>query len=50
MFGDGMVWTDECVKQGDLYAGKRHTGVRASIVALKRRNGCGAKGGRKVDT
>lgn len=32
VFGDGMVWTDECVKQGDLYVGKRHTGVRASIV------------------
>jgi|GEM_PF-1567137 len=28
---------------------KQRTGVRASIVALKRRNGRGAKGGRKVD-
>ncbi len=45
-----MVWTVECVKQGDLYAGERRTEVRASIVALTRRNGRGAKGGRKVDT
>jgi len=44
-----MVRTGEYVKQGDLYVGKRRTGVRASIVALKRRNGRGAKGGRKVD-
>jgi hypothetical protein len=50
VFGDGMVWTVECVKQGDLYAGKRRAGVRASIVAMRRRNGRGAKGGRKVDT
>jgi len=48
--GDGMVWKVEYVKQGDLYAGKRRAGVRASIVAMKRRNGRGAKGGRKVDT
>jgi hypothetical protein len=48
--GDGMVRKVEYVKQGDLYAGKRRTGVRASIVAMKRRNGRGAKGGRKVDT
>jgi hypothetical protein len=45
-----MVWTVEYVKQGDLYARERRIGVRASIVAMKRRNGCGAKGGRKVDT
>ena len=50
MFGDGMVWKVEYVKQGDLYVGKRRAGVRASIVALKRRNGRGAKGGREVDT
>lgn len=50
VFGDGMVWTVEYVKQGDLCAVKRRTGVRASIVAMKRRNGRGAKGGRKVDT
>jgi hypothetical protein len=43
-----MVRKVECVKQGDLYAGERRAGVRASIVAMKRRNGCGAKGGRKV--
>jgi hypothetical protein len=47
--GDGMVRKGEYVKQGDLYAGERRTGVRASIVALKRRNGRGAKGGREVD-
>ena len=45
-----MVRKGEYVKQGDLYARKRRTGVRASIVALKRRNGRGAKGGREVDT
>jgi hypothetical protein len=44
-----MVWKVKYVKQGDLYAGKRCTGVRASVVALKCRNGHGAKGGRKVD-
>ncbi len=46
--GDGMVRKGEHVKQGDLYVGERRTGVRASIVATKRRNGRGAKGGRKV--
>ncbi len=45
-----MVRTVEYVKRGDLCAGKRCAGVRASIVAMKRRNGRGAKGGRKVDT
>ena len=44
-----MVRTVEYVKQGDLYAGERRAGVRASIVVTKRRNGRGAKGGRKVD-
>ena len=43
-----MVRKGEYVKQGDLYAGERRTGVRASIVALTRRNGRRAKGGRKV--
>jgi hypothetical protein len=43
-----MVRKGEYVKQGDLYAGERRTGDRASIVALKCRNGRGAKGGRKV--
>jgi hypothetical protein len=43
-----MVWKVACVKQGDLRVGERRTGVRASIVALKRRNGRGVKGGRKV--
>jgi len=46
--GDGMVRKGEYVKQGDLYVGERRTGVRALIVAMKRRNGCGAKEGRKV--
>jgi len=45
-----MVRKVECVKQGDLCAGKRRTGVRASIVAMRRRNGRGAKGGREVNT
>ncbi len=48
--GDGMVRKVEYVKQGDLYVRERCIGVRASIVAMKRRNGRGAKGGRKVDT
>ena len=43
-----MVRKGEYVKQGDLYVGERRTGVRASIVALTRRNGRRAKGGRKV--
>ena len=38
------------VKQGDLCGRKEsRTGVRAPIVAEKRRNGRGAKGGRKVE-
>ena len=45
-----MVRKGEYVKQGDLYVGKWRAGVRASIVAMKRRNGCGVKGGREVDT
>ncbi|MGO9117655.1 MAG: hypothetical protein ACLQPD_08595, partial [Desulfomonilaceae bacterium] len=48
MVGDGMVRKGEYVKQGDLYVGEKRTGVRASIVVMKRRNRCGAKGGRKV--
>jgi len=46
--GDGMVRKGECVKQGDLRTGETYAEVRASIVALKRRNGRRAKGGRKV--
>ena len=38
-----------CVKQGDLSGGESRAGVRASIVVVKRRNGRGAKGGRKED-
>lgn len=49
MVGDGMVWKVEYVKQGDLYEEETRAGVRASIVALRRRNGRGAKGGREVD-
>jgi len=45
-----MVRKGEYVKQGDLYVGKWRAGVRASIVAMKRRNGRRAKGGREVDT
>jgi hypothetical protein len=44
-----MVRKVEYVRQGDLYAGERRAGVRAPIVAMKRRNGRGAKGGREVD-
>lgn len=61
--GDGMVKTAVHVKQGDLLrrgvdgvhaqsepkSRERRAGVRALIVARKRRNGRGAKGGRKVD-
>ena len=58
--GDGMVRTDVYVKQGGLSGRRtvfmrqeapksRRTGVRAPIVVWKRRNGRGAKGGRKVD-
>jgi hypothetical protein len=47
--GNGMVRKLAYVKQGDLYGWETRTEVRASIVALKRRNGRGAKGGRKVD-
>jgi hypothetical protein len=37
------------VNRGDLPAGVRWAGVRASIKAEKRRNGRGAKGGREVN-
>lgn len=37
------------MKQGDLSSQETAAGVRASIVVRKRRNGRGAKGGRKVD-
>lgn len=39
----------EHVKQGDLCGEESRTGVRALVVVMKRRNGRGAKGGRKVD-
>lgn len=44
-----MVWKVGYVKQGDLYEEETCAGVRAFIVALKRRNGRGAKEGREVD-
>jgi hypothetical protein len=37
------------VKQGDLCGEENRTGVRALVVVMKRRNGRGAKEGRKVD-
>ncbi len=37
------------VKRGDLVVMETRRGVRALIVVLKRRNGRGVKGGRKVD-
>ena len=54
MFGDGMVRKDVHVNQGDLSAGRsgvhgpgpeepQHAGVTAPIVAMKSRNGDGAK-------
>jgi hypothetical protein len=45
-----MVRTAGYVKQGDLLGGESRAGVRASIVAWKRSNVRGAKGGRKVET
>ena len=50
VFGDGMDRKTRCVKQGDLTGSENQAGVRAPIVARKRRNGRGAKGRRKVDT
>jgi hypothetical protein len=58
--GDGTVRKVVCVKRGDLSGRRtefmnrkvpksRRAGVRAPIVVWKRRNGRGAKGGRKVD-
>ena len=60
MIGDGMIVMAVHVKQGDLSAdeteefmltepkNRARAGVRAAIVARKRRNGRGAKGCRKV--
>ena len=50
VFGDGMDQKTRYVKQGDLSGCENQAGVRALIVARKRRNGRGAKGRRKVDT
>lgn len=61
MVGDGTVRKAWSVKRGDLpgtgaafMAGRpeepRRAGVRASIVAEKRRNGRGAKGRREMDS
>lgn len=38
-----------CMNQGYLIEGVTVSGDRASIGAKRHRNGCGAKGGRKVD-
>ncbi len=38
-----------CVKQGDLSDRESLAGVRVAILAMKRANPRGAKGGRKVD-
>jgi hypothetical protein len=60
--GDGMVRKARHLNRGDLHGDKGgvhvcegadrrtgHAGVRALVVARKRRNGRGAKGGREVD-
>lgn len=47
MVGDGMVGKAERVKRGDLYGGESRAGVRAPIVAMKRGNARGAKGGQE---
>jgi hypothetical protein len=59
--GDGMVSTGVCVTKGDLPVGVKagvhalesrraaRAGVRGSVRATKHRNGCGAKGPRKVE-
>ena len=50
MVGDGMDTKAEHLDRGDLLAGESlREEVRALIVVMKRRNGRGAKGGRKVD-
>lgn len=62
MVGDGMVRKAVHLNRGDLHGNKGgvhvrkgadrragHAGVRALVVVGKRRNGRGAKGGRKVD-
>ena len=50
VFEGGMVVTAVGVKQGYLSGGESRPGVRASIVAMKRRNGRGAKGGREAES
>lgn len=47
--GDGMEQKAVQLNWGDLSREESGSGVRASIVVMKRRNGRGAKGGRKVD-
>ena len=50
MAGDGMIEKVVYPKRGDLSSSRhRAAEVRASVVAVMRRNGRGAKGGRKVD-
>jgi len=47
--GDGTLARMGCVKQGDLRRDETGAGVRALIVARKRGNARGAKGGRKAE-
>lgn len=49
MVGDGMVSKAAHLDRGDLQGRESLAGVRAPIVARKRRNGRRAKGGREVD-
>ena len=45
-----MATKAEHLDRGDLLGVREpRAEVRALIVVMKRRNGCGAKGGRKVD-
>ncbi len=50
MVGDGMSGMALRLEWGDLQrVGQTRAGVSALVVVKKRRNGRGAKGGRKVD-
>ena len=46
----GMEWREGCVQEGGRPGGdETPSGVRGTIVASIHRNGCRAKGARKVD-
>ena len=46
----GMEWREGCVQERGRPGGEETpSGVRGTIVALMHRNGCVAKGARKVD-